>query len=109
MILRVRTLCVLFILMIFIDDLLKWFKSLLKSDAGSWRSMVAIMVIAQYWKDDPRTLILLIDRARSDNHQPVRFAAIQAIFKYWQHWHKNHNWQDDYEIFPILKDAAFSD
>ncbi|TAD79104.1 MAG: NACHT domain-containing protein [Oscillatoriales cyanobacterium] len=91
------------------DALLEWFKSLLKSDNGSWLSTVAIMIIAQYWKDDPRTLILLKDRVRSDDRQPVKFSAIQAISKYWQYWRNNHDLQDDHEIFLILKDAAFSD
>ncbi|MBD2635363.1 HEAT repeat domain-containing protein, partial [Limnothrix sp. FACHB-881] len=66
---------------------------------GSVRQ-AAVQELARGWKDDPDTLPLLKDRARSDKDSPVRQVAVQELAR---------GWKDDPDTLPLLKDRARSD
>jgi hypothetical protein len=59
--------------------------------------MAALQGLARGWKDDPETLPLLRDRARSDKNSDVRKAAMQALVR---------NWKDDPEVVSIVTAAG---
>jgi len=56
--------------------------------------------LARGWKDDPETLPLLKDRARSDENYAVRRAALGELAR---------GRKDDPETLALLKDRALSD
>jgi hypothetical protein len=60
----------------------------------------ALQELARGWKDDPDTLPILKDRARSDTDKSVRSAAVEELAR---------GWKDDPEIIAILAEARTSD
>jgi hypothetical protein len=53
----------------------------------------AVLALAVGWRDDPDTLPLLKDRARSDTNDFVRIAAVQELAA---------GWKDDPEVIALL-------
>ncbi|XZO02380.1 MAG: HEAT repeat domain-containing protein [Microcoleus sp.] len=60
----------------------------------------AVSAIAFAWKNNPKTLPWLKQRAQSDDNSDVRSAAVQELAR---------GWKDDPETLPFLKQRAQSD
>ena len=60
--------------------------ALSRSYEGAVR-MAAVQEWARGWPQDPETLPLLKDRARSDEHYDVRMAAVQELARGWPQEH----------------------
>ena len=59
----------------------------------------AVTTVAKTWKDDPETLPLVTELARSSDNSDVGGAAVQEIAR---------GWKDDPKILPLLKELARS-
>ncbi len=55
------------------------------------------MQLVKGWKEDPETLILVKDRARSDVHQDVRKAALEQLVN---------GWKEDPETLTLVKESV---
>ncbi len=71
-----------------------WLMSWLSVDSYFCLSDLSIQAIAECWKDDPETLILLKVRAQQDKDEYVRLAAVRELAK---------GWKDDLETLVLLK------
>jgi len=71
-----------------------------KLDGNNNSRLLAVLVLAAGWHDNPDTLSLLKDRAANDENYDVRRASVQAIAQ---------GWHDDPETLPLLKDRAVND
>ena len=61
-----------------------WLMSWLSVDSYFCLSDLSIQAIAECWKDDPETLILLKVRAQQDKDEYVRLAAVRELAKGWK-------------------------
>jgi predicted NACHT family NTPase len=77
-----------------------WLRATVQQDDDWIAREAALRELAQGWKDDCDTLLLVQDRARSDEHRAVRQAALQELARVWK---------DDPATIPLLQDRACSD
>jgi len=71
-----------------------------KLDGNNNSRLLAVLVLATGWHDDPDTLPLLKDRAVNDEDNDVRGAAVEALVQ---------GWHDNPKTLPLLKDKAVND
>ena len=71
-----------------------------KLDGNNNSRLLAVLVLATGWYDDPDTLPWLKDRAVNDEDNFVRLVAVEALAA---------GWHDDHDTLPLLKDRAVDD
>jgi len=76
-----------------------WLRSAVYDNSDWIVRQAAARELTRGWKEDPETILLLKDRARSDENLAVRQAAVQELAR---------GWKDDAETLPWLKDRARS-
>jgi HEAT repeat protein len=59
-----------------------------------------VAALAAGWRDDPDTLALLRERATTDQHEGVRWAAVEALAA---------GWRDDPDTLALLRERATTD
>ena len=78
----------------------RWLVSVVGIDQDWIVKRAAVQELARGWKDDPSTLGILEERARSDGNFAVRQAAVQELAR---------EWKENPELLTLLKDRAQCD